>query len=113
MSAPVSPFEGLRPPSVSPSRDARSSDQAPLVAGRPETGVDPETVVAAIASVGELSASGGRSISFHYDDKAGRVIARVVSEETGEVIRQIPPQEYLDFVAKFREMVGVLFDTKF
>lgn len=112
MSAPVTPLEGLRPASASPARENPRTDHAPLVAGRPESGVDPETVVAAIASVGELTTSGGRSISFRYDDKAGRVIARVVSDETGEVIRQIPPQEYLDFVAKFREMVGVFFDAK-
>jgi flagellar protein FlaG len=112
MSAPVTPLEGLRPQSAAPPRESQPPDHAAVVAGKPENGVDPETVVAAIASVGELTTSGGRSISFRYDDKAGRVIARVVSDETGEVIRQIPPQEYLDFVAKFREMVGVLFDAK-
>lgn len=38
------------------------------------------------------------------------IIARIVNRQTGEVIREIPPERFLDMIAKLREMVGVLLD---
>jgi uncharacterized FlaG/YvyC family protein len=40
------------------------------------------------------------------------VIVRIYSSDTPprEVVRQFPPEEYLAFVTRFREMFGVLFD---
>ena len=39
----------------------------------------------------------------------GRILIKVVSQETGEVIREIPPEEMLDLAVKMEEMAGVLF----
>ena len=75
--------------------------------------VDEEEVRKAIASTGDQIVVGGRAVQFSYDKSAHRVIVTVRSTETGEVIRQIPPDEYLKFAARLREMVGVLLDDQF
>jgi len=53
---------------------------------------------------------GGRSIKFALDQETKRVIVRVTDENSGEVVRQIPPEDYLRLISSFREMFGVLFD---
>ncbi|HDR14137.1 MAG TPA: flagellar biosynthesis protein FlaG, partial [Desulfobacteraceae bacterium] len=35
---------------------------------------------------------------------------RVLSRESGEVIREIPPEEMLNLAAKMEEMTGALFN---
>jgi len=34
----------------------------------------------------------------------------LVNRETGEIIRQIPPEKLLDMVARFRELAGLFVD---
>ena len=55
---------------------------------------------------------GGRTAKFSYDEKAGRLVVKILSDggEPKQVVRQFPPEDYLAFVARFREMLGVLFD---
>lgn len=51
---------------------------------------------------------------FKYDihEKTRRVMISVKDTETGDIIRQIPSEESLDFFAKTLEMVGLLVDQK-
>lgn len=51
-----------------------------------------------------------RNISFHVDRKADVWVIRVIKEQTGELIRQIPSQEILDIRMRLREMTGGLLD---
>jgi flagellar protein FlaG len=41
-----------------------------------------------------------------------RVIIKVIDTESGEVIRQIPPEALVDAFQNFDKMIGVLFDKK-
>lgn len=51
---------------------------------------------------------------FKYDihEKTRRVMISVKDTETGDIIRQIPSEESLDFFAKTLEMAGLLVDQK-
>ena len=51
----------------------------------------------------------GRTIEFSFDPDIERVIVKVKAAD-GEVVRQIPPEDYLKFVSRFKELFGVLFD---
>jgi flagellar protein FlaG len=51
-------------------------------------------------------------IQFSVHEPTGRTIIRVVDKETEDLIREIPPEEFLDLVAKLDEMIGILFDRK-
>lgn len=51
-------------------------------------------------------------LEFSVHDASGRTIVKVVDKETKELIREIPPEDILDFAAKMQEMIGILFDKK-
>lgn len=40
------------------------------------------------------------------------IIVKVKNKDTGELIREIPPEKTLDLVAKFMEINGILIDEK-
>jgi flagellar protein FlaG len=41
-----------------------------------------------------------------------RVIARVVDSETGEVIREVPPDELVDLAKRVQALIGAMFDKR-
>lgn len=51
------------------------------------------------------------SLQFEMVD-GHRIVVRVVDTITGEVIRQIPPEELLETYRKLNEALGVLIDRK-
>lgn len=51
-------------------------------------------------------------LSFQLHEASGRMMVRVINEETGEVIKEIPPKEILDTVARIMEFVGLLLDRR-
>lgn len=53
-----------------------------------------------------------RSINFTYDQDARRVVIKVKDADNGEVIREIPPADYLAMVSRFRELFGIVVDEK-
>lgn len=52
----------------------------------------------------------GLDFSVHGD--TGRIQVSVTDKQTGEVIREIPPEGVLNLMAKLEEMMGILFDQK-
>ena len=51
----------------------------------------------------------GSSLSFIHDEASGRSAVQVL-DASGEVIRQLPPQELLDVYARIRNIIGILLD---
>jgi len=51
-------------------------------------------------------------LKFSVNKDSGRIMVTVTDEATGEVIREIPPEEIVRFAEKFDEMVGMIFDKK-
>jgi len=67
-------------------------------------------VEASLEQNGDEIVFGNRSIRFSYDQEIHRVIVKVTEQESDTVVRQIPPEDYLNMIARFREMFGVVFD---
>lgn len=51
-------------------------------------------------------------LNFSVDTDTGRVKVSVTDKETGDVIREIPPEQVLNLMAQLDEMMGILFDKK-
>jgi flagellar protein FlaG len=49
-----------------------------------------------------------RVMEISLDEETGRRVVKLKDRETGEVIRQIPPQEYLDMVSALNRVAQVL-----
>jgi flagellar protein FlaG len=49
-------------------------------------------------------------VSVHKQTKA--IMVKVLNKETGELIREIPPEKTLDIVANMMEIVGIMIDER-
>lgn len=51
-------------------------------------------------------------LEFEVGEKTGRTIIRVRDKETGEIIREIPPEELVRISIRMGELHGLLFDEE-
>ncbi|MCW2278803.1 flagellar protein FlaG [Heliophilum fasciatum] len=51
-------------------------------------------------------------IRFAWHQKAERLMVQVYDQRDNRVLKEFPPHEFLDTIAKIREYVGSLVDTK-
>lgn len=51
-------------------------------------------------------------LEFVVHEQTGRVKVTVLEKETGEMIREVPPQQVLDLMAKIDEMMGIIYDQR-
>jgi len=49
-------------------------------------------------------------LQFSVHEASGQIMVVVRDESTGEVIREIPPEEVLNLAAKFDELAGLILD---
>lgn len=52
------------------------------------------------------------SLNFTIHEKTKRILVKVLDSDTGEVVREIPPEKNLDFLANLWQMAGILIDEK-
>lgn len=51
-----------------------------------------------------------KELRFRVDNKTDSVVVQVISEKTGDVIRQIPPEQILAIRSRIDELVGLILD---
>lgn len=64
----------------------------------------------ALAKMNVLLSDTPVRLSFRLHEESGRMMVQVVDLETGEVIKEMPPHELLDTVARIMRFVGLLLD---
>lgn len=53
-----------------------------------------------------LLQAANRSLHFQIDDSTKRMVVKVVDNETGKVVRQIPSEEMIDFIKRMQALDG-------
>jgi len=53
-----------------------------------------------------------RSIQFSIDESSHDIVVRIVDKETGEVIRELPPESVIRLHEYMAEMSGLLFEEE-
>jgi len=53
-----------------------------------------------------------RSVKFETDESTGANIIKIVDDKTGDVIRQMPPEELLSFMRNLTKMLGNFLDER-
>lgn len=71
-----------------------------------------EEVAKATEKLNRLMGLIEKKLKFEVYEKTNRVIVKVIDEENGEVLSEIPPRKILDMLASFTEYVGLLVDKK-
>ncbi|WP_160169248.1 flagellar protein FlaG [Cytobacillus firmus] len=52
------------------------------------------------------------SLKFNLHEETDRYYVEVVDQKTKEVVKEIPPKEFLDLMARITEFTGILMDKK-
>ena len=51
-------------------------------------------------------------LKFEVHEKTHEIMVKFVNTKTGEVLKEYPPKEYLDMIARIRDYVGIMIDKK-
>ena len=49
---------------------------------------------------------------FSMHDKFNEIMIKIIDDNTGEIIQEIPSKKIVDMIAKMCEMVGIVFDKR-
>ena len=71
-----------------------------------------EEVAKALETVEIMMELRDRSVQFVVDKESGADVIKVVDDNTGEVIRQIPTDELLNFMRNLTKMLGSFLDER-
>lgn len=52
------------------------------------------------------------NLQFSVHKATGRTMVKVTDQDSGKLIREIPPEQVLDLAAKIDDMIGILFNKK-
>ena len=63
-------------------------------------------------AVDEINKKTNTEAVWGVHDETNRITIKIVDKETKKVIREYPPEETLDMIAKVWEMAGILVDEK-
>lgn len=74
--------------------------------------VSDEQMVKAIERAMKAVQGKATSLEFTVHEKTRMIAVKVLDSESGEVLREIPPEKSLDFIAKLWEMAGILIDER-
>jgi flagellar protein FlaG len=100
-----------------PSSDTTApAEQAALTVNATEASADPSvkpaSVDSAVKAIDQFIKASQRDLEFSIDQAHGIAIVKVVSTETGEVIRQMPTEEALKLADSMDKQGSVLFNGK-
>jgi len=84
------------------------------VANNHEKQVDADTLKVAVKLTNDAIRIVNYHLEFRLHEDSGRYQVKVVDSDSGELIREIPPQKMLEFSARFKQMLdkalGILVD---
>jgi flagellar protein FlaG len=97
-------------PPINPIKNTKDLKQAELQGDH--ITISDEQLVKAIEKAVKSIQGPYTYLEFSVHEKTRQIAVSVHNRETGEVIREIPPEKTLDFVAKLWEMAGILIDER-
>ena len=71
-----------------------------------------DEIKTAISHANRRAHFGNTSAQFSYHEKTKRISVKILDKDTNEVIKEIPPEETLDMIAKMYELAGIMVDEK-
>lgn len=95
------------------SNNSNSNEQEQMYnEGVPIQEVSKEKVESALRDINTKIRPTHTECQFSYHEETKRIAIKVLDQDTGEVIREIPPEKTLDMIAKSLELAGILVDEK-
>lgn len=104
---PVTRSVGENPPQRS--GDTKKDAAGDTAQARPMTDAE---LADTVDNLNEAMEALDKGLRFDVHEATERIMVRVVHRKSDEVLREIPPEEVLDMMARIQEMVGVLIDER-
>lgn len=76
------------------------------------TGNEQKQLDDAVKQANKALEGSGRHFKYEVHDATNQVIVSVIDDKTNRVIKEIPPKNLLDMVAKFMELAGLIVDER-
>ena len=77
-----------------------------------ESKMKPIDVHKAVEELNKLIHAQQRDVSFSVNEEANATVIQIFKTETGELIKQFPPEEILAMIIRIRKNIGLLVDSK-
>lgn len=90
----------------------RANQEAQSTAAQAVSRARVEEFKESLRSANERLAAKGREINIGYDKDAATVVVTVSDRETGETVRQIPPEAAMRITRNIDQLTGILIDQK-
>ena len=74
--------------------------------------INPIDIKNAVEKLNKLIRSQRRDVSFSVNEEAHATVIKIIKTETGELIKQFPPDQILAMIARLRKNIGWLVDEK-
>lgn len=66
----------------------------------------------AIEQTNQMIFKDDNRFEFKIHERTGRIMVKLVNNETNEIVKEIPPEKILDLVASIWDLVGILVDER-
>lgn len=77
-----------------------------------EAKISTEDLNSAVEKANKVLFKNNSHLKFSIHGKTKEVMVKIINDETGEVLKEIPPEKMLDMVAKLWEIAGIIVDEK-
>lgn len=67
---------------------------------------------ATTAALSEMASVMNRGLDFSVHAETNTLVVKVIDKQTNEVIKEIPGAEFLDFIGRMHDFLGLLFDGR-
>ncbi|WP_158736785.1 flagellar protein FlaG [Alteribacillus sp. YIM 98480] len=74
--------------------------------------LDPKELQEQADGMNKMLEASYTDLKFNVHEDLDRIYVQVLERETEEIVREIPPEKFLDMVASMLEQVGILVDEK-
>ena len=90
---------------------ASSGSQKPETSGDTHQGKGSKGLVEEVAFANAIAEFLNQQVSFSYDNRINQIVVKVTKGDTEEVIRQIPSEEMIELMTRFRkDFRGLIFN---
>lgn len=72
----------------------------------------PEQIERAVVRMNIAAQMAMTHLKFELHDDPRRIVVKIIRDDTGEVIRQIPPEDLVKMDEQMRSVLGMFFDQK-
>ena len=94
----------LPEPAVVKKKTREETQETSEAAANKKEPVSTSELEVAVESANEIGQMLKRTLNFSVDQGTDRIVVKIVDEESGEVVRQVPPQEMLRIAAHLKQL---------